>query len=133
MVIPQNYHIGIKGLIVNNKKALVLLDPRFNGFDLPGGKIDEGEDIDQALKRELYEELGLEDFTKGELVHVYERTDYKKKGINLMLICFMVKAKISDIRLSDEHSEFKWISKKDLNDGKFRNEGIKVALAKVLK
>lgn len=55
----KNFHIGIKAVIVQNNKALLLKDPRFNGYDLPGGRIDKDEDIEEALKRELFEELGL--------------------------------------------------------------------------
>lgn len=56
---PQNFHIAVKAVIVKDDKALVLKEAsRFSGFDLPGGKIDENESIEEALKRELYEELG---------------------------------------------------------------------------
>ena len=59
----KKYHIGIKALIVKNGKALVLKDEgRYPGFDLPGGKIDENESFEQALKRELREEIGLNKF-----------------------------------------------------------------------
>jgi len=133
----KNFHIGIKAVIVNKGKALVLKDLRFNGYDLPGGRIDSGEGIEVALKRELDEELGLKKFTIGELLHVFERLDYGNKKASLMLIYFKVTAKIAKIKLSKEHSQYQWISKKDLseisNKGEFRNEGIKTVLGMVLK
>lgn len=132
---PKNFHIGIKAVIVKNKKALVVFDPRFHGYDLPGGKIDEGEEIEKALKRELNEELGLKKFELGDLLCVFERTDYKKKGTSLMLIFYRVKAKISKIKLDKEHTGYKWITKNDfrkiIRNGEIRNDGIKVALSKV--
>lgn len=136
MPTPKNFHIGIKALIVKSGKVLALKDAsRYRGFDLPGGKIDEGETFHQALKRELFEELGVNTFKIGPLVHVYERTDYEKQNASLMLICFKVEATISEITLSHEHTGFEWISKKDLvkmDDKLFRNGEIKKALVKVL-
>lgn len=133
----KNFHIGIKAIIVQARKVLVVFDPRFHGYDLPGGKIDIGEGIEEALKRELNEELGLKKFEMGELLHVFERTDYKEKDISLMLIFYKVKTKVSKIKLDTEHTGYKWISKKDfieiVKNGKIRNDGIKIALEKVLK
>lgn len=138
MASVKNFHIGIKAVIVNMGRVLVLKDPkRYQGYDLPGGKIDQGETIEEALKRELEEELGLKKFKLGDLLHAFERTDYEKGDIRLMLIFYKVEAKISNIRLSNEHTSFAWISKKDLNEviakGEIRNEGVKLALEKALK
>lgn len=130
----QLFHIGIKAVIVQDGKVLVVFDPRFHGYDLPGGKIDEGEGIEKALKRELNEELGLKRFEIKELLYAFERTDYKKKGISLMLIFYRVKAKIFKIQLDKEHTGYKWISKKDfskiLKNGEIRNKGVETVLEK---
>ncbi len=71
------------------------------------------------------------------MLHVFERLDYDKKEANLMLIFFKVNARVLDIKLSDEHTDFKWISRKELaemiKNKEIRNVGIKVALEKVLK
>ena len=134
---PKNFHIGIKAVIQQEGRVLVLKDPRFNGVDLPGGKIDEGEGIEQALKRELWEELGLKNFKQKELLHIFERKDYKGENTSLMLAYYLVEAKIDKIKLSSEHNGYEWVSAKDLKtltkNGAFRNEGIKSVLTKVLK
>jgi 8-oxo-dGTP diphosphatase len=138
MNIPQNFHIAVKAIIVKDGKALVLKEEsRFKGFDLPGGKIDENESIEKALKRELHEELGLKEFKMGDMVHVHERIDYKKEGINLMQVFYQVFTGDFEITLSKEHNEYRWISKQDVaemaKNKMFRNDGVKVALEKVLK
>jgi 8-oxo-dGTP diphosphatase len=134
----KNFHIGIKAVIVKTGKALILKDAkRFRGWDLPGGKIDEEEGIEQALKRELYEELGLKKFSMGEILFAFERPDYNKEGVKLILIFYKIEAEISKIKLSDEHADYLWISKKDFAEiavkRGFRNAGVKTALEKALK
>jgi len=56
-------HLGSYGLIIKNKK--ILLIKKFGGpydgkLDLPGGTIEFCENPDEALKRELLEEVGIE-------------------------------------------------------------------------
>lgn len=48
MVKVKKFHIGIKALIKEDGKILVLKDAgRYSGYDLPGGKVDEKESYEQ--------------------------------------------------------------------------------------
>jgi mutator protein MutT len=134
----KNFHVGVKAVIIQNNKALVLEEnSKRNTFSLPGGKVDEGEGIDQGLKRELKEEIGLTEYKKGPLLHAFERTDYGKKNAGLLILVYLVEANISNIRLSYEHKGFKWVGKKDLswfnkNDNHL-NKDLKAVLENLLK
>ena len=50
-----------RGIVLRGDQILLLFTERYNDFSLPGGGIDEGEDIILALKRELEEETGARD------------------------------------------------------------------------
>lgn len=50
-----------RGIVLRNEKILLLFTERYNDFSLPGGGIDQDEDITLALKRELEEETGARD------------------------------------------------------------------------
>ncbi len=56
---------SVYGVIVQNGK--VLLVPQWNGYDFPGGGIDLGETLEEALLREVKEETGLS-VTKGRII-----------------------------------------------------------------
>ena len=54
------------GIVVFNKEGKVLVGERLNfigSWQFPQGGVDEGEDLLEAAKRELYEEVGIQDAT----------------------------------------------------------------------
>lgn len=50
-----------RGIVIREDNILLLFTERYNDFSLPGGGIDQDEDIHVALKRELEEETGARD------------------------------------------------------------------------
>ena len=61
----NKYHraFGVYGIYVVDGKLLVINKnggPYINRFDLPGGSLEEGETLSEAMKREFLEETGLE-------------------------------------------------------------------------
>lgn len=58
----QIFHIGIKGLILNQHRELLVLHETSSGgslYDIPGGRIEGGENPLETLARELREEIGV--------------------------------------------------------------------------
>lgn len=141
---PKLFYIGIKGLIKKDNKVLVLMNEKPGEkkyWDIPGGRISEGEEIYQTLKRELGEELpGIQNIEIGELVHVYKLPRNLNDGNGLMLQFYSVKADLPDIKLSNEHQGYRWVGKEDIeslgneNDEHYIEEGyrqaVKIALEK---
>jgi len=61
----KKYHraFGVYGICIENGNLLVINKnggPYINRYDLPGGSLEEGEGLSQAMKREFLEESGLE-------------------------------------------------------------------------
>lgn len=59
---PEKHYVTIKAAVWKGDKLLLQKEERKAGmvYDLPGGRIEPGEDIHEGLKREVKEEIGVE-------------------------------------------------------------------------
>ena len=75
------------------------------GWEFPGGKLEPGETPQEALKREIYEELETE-IEVGDLIHTVE---YDYPGFHLSMDCFWCSIVKGDLVLK-EAEEAKWLT-----------------------
>ena len=79
-------------------------------WEFPGGKVEANETLQEALTREIYEELNIN-------INVYEKIAeerYKDSEINIVLHYFLCSIKDGDISLN-EHEAMEWVDKTDFD------------------
>lgn len=81
-----------------------------DGWEFPGGKIEPGETPEEALVREIKEELKT-DIKVGELLHTVEY-DYPK--FHLTMHCFICELLSKEITLV-EHEAAKWLDASNID------------------
>ena len=73
------------------------------------GKIEKGETAVQTIIRELHEETGMKPKKMFAADHIASFYDARKDRI-LMVTIFGIEVENSKVHLSEEHSEYKWVS-----------------------
>lgn len=104
---------GVKKVFLPKRAATKKFLP--DVFELPGGHIDFGEDIEAGLKREILEEFGM-DITVGEPFASFTYTNEVKGSHSIEVVYFaQFTDPIEQIRLEPEdHSEYVWAAAEDL-------------------
>lgn len=111
------FHITVKAIVIYNHKILILkkVKPSTDGlgyWELPGGGLEYGETPHEALVRELKEETDLDiRIIKPVYTFTAIRSDYQTVGIGFLTIPTNDK-----VTLSNEHTEYKFVSRDELQD-----------------
>ncbi|TQQ85343.1 (deoxy)nucleoside triphosphate pyrophosphohydrolase [Peptacetobacter hominis] len=104
----------VAAIIINNKKILSTqrgYGSLKGGWEFPGGKIEKNETHIQALKREIKEELNACIEVDNFLITI----NHSYPDMNITMHCYICHLVDSNIELL-EHSDFRWLSKSDLDD-----------------
>ena len=103
----------VAAVIKKNNKYLITQRNRDKHFafhwEFPGGKVDKDETFENALKREILEELSIDIKIKNKIASEKHRDE----KINVEVHYFLCKKLDQEIILS-EHEDMKWVLKKDL-------------------
>lgn len=138
--IHELYDFTASAYIVFENKILLVHHKRLNTWLQPGGHIELDEDPEEALWREIEEEVGLK---KSDLVILNQPERPKaldhRKGSSKRLplpfdlnvhnysanpghkhidFCYLMRAKQNTVRISDESSDIRWFSLKDIETEK---------------
>ena len=97
------HFVSVAALVTNAKDEILLINSPWRGWEYPGGLIEQGETFQQALKREVFEEAGVEIEITG-FVGICKNVD--KDIVN---IDFTARYVGGDLRTSDESTEVIWV------------------------
>lgn len=106
------------GGVVENEKGEILLIYRKKHWDLPKGKLDEGESIEDCAVREVEEETGLKQVLLGDLIDTTTH-QYKENGEQIIKKTIWYKMKASSLdkltpQTEEQIEDIRWVKPDEL-------------------
>ena len=109
-----------KAYIVNDDKLLIIKSRDYNVWEVPGGRKNLGEGLEEHVKREVFEEIGvdikpLQPFGISSFVH-------DKNGIEIVVVARLCRLDGEQtFKIEDSITEYRWvdINQSMLSDYKF--------------
>ena len=115
-----NSAAAVAALVVNKQEKLMLVtrgvEPNYGKLDLPGGFVDPGETAGNAVKRELFEELGLKVKSLeyiGSAPNEYVFSDYTVFTLDMAFK--VIPETIDGLKPTDDILDYKFYSEEELD------------------
>lgn len=124
------YGLTVRGIIKNDNGEILIVkrhpksktDPEM--WELPGGKVENGEFFTDALVREIKEEVNL-DVNVGDFAEAIQNDYSHKRTVQIMMY---LDVKEGEVKISEEHVDWMWA---DIE--KMRTLELSTSLEKMLK
>lgn len=121
----------IKGIVLRDNKVLLVKDTK-GVWELPGEKIEFGENPKDTLKREFREELGWNDLKVDKVIDVWDFcSNVNQVDYHFIVVVFACDSSETKIVIDEESVEYKWIPVSEINDLNMK-DGYKKAINKYL-
>ena len=133
--LPVKHVTSVGAVILNPKNQVLIMFQKQNKYwELPKGKVEPGEEKVEmvTLRREIKEETGLDDLDIVKGFRDNFRYQFKLHGsfIKKNNIYYIAKVTNSKVKLSEEHTDYKWLSFAEANKI-FKHKNQKILLNKV--
>ncbi len=116
---PKRPQLAVSAVIFRDGKVLLLKRAKSPGhgfWSLPGGRVEFGESLHVALAREVDEEAGLK-------IDIVALAGWREvlplaggSGGHYLIMSFAARWAANELRLNEEHDDFKWVEPGQFGD-----------------
>ncbi|MBI3933918.1 MAG: NUDIX hydrolase [Acidobacteria bacterium] len=117
--------VGVGGVVIDGDRVLLARrarEPLKGEWSLPGGLVEVGERLADAVRREIAEETGLRVRVEG-IVKVLDRITHdreKRVQFHYVLVDFLCRIEGGDLWAASDVSEVRWVRRRDLGNYSLR-------------
>lgn len=113
MAYQDKFRLSVHAVITNDEDKILLVKATYGsqGWGLPGGSLEPGETIHEALLRECREELGV----NIEILYMSGMYYHKAHESHALIFRCQILDNQPTIHLSEEHSEYKYFALDELS------------------
>jgi 8-oxo-dGTP diphosphatase len=113
----EKFVVSQKGVLICDKKCLIVeANKRPNIWDLPGGRINNNENSEEFFRREIKEELGVNNFKILDTID--HEAWHSSSGFAICGVANLIEIE-GEIKLSNEHTKLKWIEEDEIDRYEF--------------
>jgi ADP-ribose pyrophosphatase YjhB (NUDIX family) len=111
---PDRPVVGVGGVVVQDGRAVLVKrahEPRKGEWSLPGGTVELGETLIEAVMREIKEETGL-DVEVGDIVEVFDRVHRLEGRIqyHFVIVDYLCHPIGGTLQAGDDAAEVAWVA-----------------------
>jgi 8-oxo-dGTP pyrophosphatase MutT (NUDIX family) len=107
------FQVSVKGLCINEENKILLAQDKNGMWDIPGGRIQKGEQFLDCLKREVLEETGLSfELLENHPSIIYPTID--KEGRGRIMVFYKIDFPNLNFQKSDECFTLKFFTKQEI-------------------
>ena len=124
------YRVSLKAIIRNKNNEVLVVKEKGSQWSLPGGGMEHGEDVHEALKRELYEEVLIDSTFRETLVD--SATMYlERKEAWLLWLVFKVEIENLTYGVGEDADEVAFVNPAIFKDSPYLSEQLVYKFAKL--
>ncbi len=117
---PSQPVVGVGAVVVRDGRALIIRrahEPRKGEWSLPGGLLDLGESLFDAVRREVKEETGL-DVNPGPIIETFDRVHRDPDGrirYHFVIVDFVCEAPVGEPVAGSDAEAVAWATASELD------------------
>ena len=122
---------SVKALFERDGRVLLVKDPK-GVWELPGGRIEHGEAPEEALVRELNEELGWTNVIIKSIIDAWSfSAEANETNYHFVILTYGCSCDEESIKENEEYTEYKWMAPSEIKNINMR-DGYKRTINKFL-